>query len=102
MLDQPDVFAFPSYPKTLGEMIAADDQSNQFFLTRIVASAVFMSSLVWGSGVDPIVPGAAPRATRFGRFHRAWPTGQNKGIRASCTPADRTMIRTVPAQRHRR
>ncbi len=32
VLDEPDVFAFPPYPKTLGEMIA-DDASNQFFLT---------------------------------------------------------------------
>jgi hypothetical protein len=32
VLDEPDVFAFPPYPKTLGEMIGADT-SNQFFLT---------------------------------------------------------------------
>lgn len=32
VLDEPDVFAFPPYPKTLGEMIASDP-SNQFFLT---------------------------------------------------------------------
>jgi len=32
VLDEPDVFAFPPYPKTLGEMIGAD-RSNQFFLT---------------------------------------------------------------------
>jgi hypothetical protein len=32
VLDEPDVFAFPPYPRTLGEMIA-DDASNQFFLT---------------------------------------------------------------------
>lgn len=32
VLDEPDVYAFPPYPKKLGEMIAADD-SNQFFLT---------------------------------------------------------------------
>jgi hypothetical protein len=32
VFDEPDVFAFPPYPKTLGEMIAADE-SNQFFLT---------------------------------------------------------------------
>jgi hypothetical protein len=31
-MDEPDVFAFPPYPKTLGEMIGADS-SNQFFLT---------------------------------------------------------------------
>lgn len=32
VLDEPDVFAFPPYPKTLGEMIAVDE-TNQFFLT---------------------------------------------------------------------
>jgi len=32
VFDEPDVFAFPPYPKILGEMIA-DDTSNQFFLT---------------------------------------------------------------------
>lgn len=32
VLDEPDVFAFPPYPKTLGEMIATDP-TNQFFLT---------------------------------------------------------------------
>ena len=32
VLDEPDVFAFPPYPKALGEMIAADP-SNQFVLT---------------------------------------------------------------------
>jgi AAA15 family ATPase/GTPase len=32
VMDEPDVFAFPPYPKLLGEMIGADT-SNQFFLT---------------------------------------------------------------------
>ena len=32
VLDEPDVLAFPPYPKTLGEMIAVDE-TNQFFLT---------------------------------------------------------------------
>jgi len=32
VLDEPDVYAFPPYPKHLGEMIA-NDESNQFFLT---------------------------------------------------------------------
>lgn len=32
VLDEPDVFAFPPYPKTLGEMIG-HDTSNQFFVT---------------------------------------------------------------------
>lgn len=32
VMDEPDVFAFPPYPRTLGEMIAGDT-SNQYFLT---------------------------------------------------------------------
>jgi predicted ATPase len=32
VFDEPDVYAFPPYPKKLGEMIAADE-TNQFFLT---------------------------------------------------------------------
>lgn len=32
VFDEPDVFAFPPYPKALGEMIGSD-HSNQFFLT---------------------------------------------------------------------
>jgi hypothetical protein len=32
VFDEPDVFAFPPYPKALGEMIGSDE-SNQFFLT---------------------------------------------------------------------
>jgi hypothetical protein len=32
VLDEPDVYAFPPYPKLLGEMIA-EDTTNQFFLT---------------------------------------------------------------------
>ncbi len=33
VLDEPDVFAFPPYPKLLGEMIAKDTSGNQFFVT---------------------------------------------------------------------
>ena len=43
VLDEPDVYAFPPYPKTLGEMIA-DDQSNQFFLTT--HNPYFLSALL--------------------------------------------------------
>jgi hypothetical protein len=43
VLDEPDVYAFPPYPKTLGEMIA-DDESNQFFLTT--HNPYFLSALV--------------------------------------------------------
>lgn len=32
VFDEPDVFAFPPYPKTLGEMIG-QDETNQFFVT---------------------------------------------------------------------
>jgi len=43
VLDEPDVFAFPPYPKALGEMIA-DDETNQFFLTT--HNPYFLTSLV--------------------------------------------------------
>jgi hypothetical protein len=43
VLDEPDVFAFPPYPKTLGEMIGAD-RSNQFFLTT--HNPYFLSGVV--------------------------------------------------------
>jgi hypothetical protein len=43
LLDEPDVYAFPPYPKTLGEMIATDT-SNQFFMTT--HNPYFLSSLV--------------------------------------------------------
>lgn len=41
--DEPDVYAFPPYPKKLGEMIAADE-CNQFFVTT--HNPYFLSSLV--------------------------------------------------------
>ena len=43
VFDEPDVYAFPPYPKRLGEMIAADE-SNQFFVTT--HNPYFLSSLV--------------------------------------------------------
>jgi len=43
VLDEPDVFAFPPYPKTLGEMIGAD-ATNQFFVTT--HNPYFLSSLI--------------------------------------------------------
>jgi len=43
VMDEPDVYAFPPYPKILGEMIA-DDKSNQFFLTT--HNPYFLSALV--------------------------------------------------------
>ena len=43
VFDEPDVFAFPPYPKMLGEMIGAD-KSNQFFLTT--HNPYFLASLV--------------------------------------------------------
>ncbi len=42
VLDEPDVFAFPPYPRTLGEMIAYHS-SNQFFLTT--HNPYFLASL---------------------------------------------------------
>jgi len=43
VFDEPDVFAFPPYPKALGEMIGAD-RSNQFFLTT--HNPYFLTGLV--------------------------------------------------------
>jgi len=43
VFDEPDVFAFPPYPKTLGDMIAAD-AANQYFLST--HNPYFLSSLV--------------------------------------------------------
>jgi hypothetical protein len=43
VMDEPDVYAFPPYPKILGEMIAKD-VSNQFFLTT--HNPYFLSALV--------------------------------------------------------
>jgi hypothetical protein len=43
VLDEPDVFAFPPYPKTLGEMIGSD-RSNQFFITT--HNPYFLSGLI--------------------------------------------------------
>lgn len=49
VLDEPDVFAFPPYPKTLGEMIA-DDTSNQFFLTT--HNPYFLAGLIGKTPAD--------------------------------------------------
>jgi hypothetical protein len=43
VFDEPDVYAFPPYPKTLGDLIAADS-GNQYFLTT--HNPYFLSSLV--------------------------------------------------------
>jgi len=51
VLDEPDVFAFPPYPKTLGEMIGAD-RSNQFFLTT--HNPYFLAGLVGKTPVDDL------------------------------------------------
>lgn len=51
VLDEPDVFAFPPYPKTLGEMIAADD-SNQFFLTT--HNPYFLAGLIEKTKTDDL------------------------------------------------
>lgn len=49
VLDEPDVFAFPPYPKTLGEMIGAD-RSNQFFLTT--HNPYFLAGLVGKTSIE--------------------------------------------------
>jgi predicted ATPase len=50
-LDEPDVFAFPPYPKTLGEMIGAD-RSNQFFLTT--HNPYFLAGIVGKTPVEDL------------------------------------------------
>src|SRR5260370_12316 len=51
VLDEPDVFAFPPYPRTLAEMIASDD-SNQFFVTT--HNPYFLESLVQKTLTDQL------------------------------------------------
>jgi hypothetical protein len=51
VLDEPDVFAFPPYPKTLGEMIGGDT-SNQFFLTT--HNPYFLTAIVEKTPVDQL------------------------------------------------
>ena len=51
VLDEPDVFAFPPYPKTLGEMIA-DDTSNQFFLTT--HNPYFLAGIIGKTPADKL------------------------------------------------
>lgn len=49
VFDEPDVWAFPPYPKMLGEMIAADE-TNQFFLTT--HNPYFLSAVVEKTPTD--------------------------------------------------
>ncbi len=51
ILDEPDVYAFPPYPKLLGEMIATDD-TNQFFLTT--HNPYFLHGIVQKAPVDSL------------------------------------------------
>jgi hypothetical protein len=51
VLDEPDVFAFPPYPKTLGEMIA-EDESNQFFLTT--HNPYFLAGIIGKTPVEKL------------------------------------------------
>jgi hypothetical protein len=51
VLDEPDVFAFPPYPKTLGEMIAGD-APNQFFLTT--HNPYFLAGIVEKTSTDKL------------------------------------------------
>ena len=49
VFDEPDVFAFPPYPKTLGEMIGGDE-SNQFFLTT--HNPYFLAGIIEKTATD--------------------------------------------------
>jgi hypothetical protein len=51
VLDEPDVFAFPPYPKMLGEMIGGDE-SNQFFLTT--HNPYFLAGVVGKTPTDKL------------------------------------------------
>lgn len=51
VFDEPDVYAFPPYPKTLGDMIA-DDRSNQYFLGT--HNPYFLASLVEKTPADEL------------------------------------------------
>ncbi len=51
VLDEPDVFAFPPYPKMLGEMIAADE-SNQYFIST--HNPYFLTSVVSKVSTDQL------------------------------------------------
>ncbi len=51
VLDEPDVFAFPPYPKTLGQMIAAD-ATNQFFVTT--HNPYFLSAVIEKTPTDQL------------------------------------------------
>lgn len=52
VLDEPDVFAFPPYPKLLAEMIARDDQGNQYFVTT--HNPYFLSTLAEKANTDQL------------------------------------------------
>ncbi len=51
VLDEPDVFAFPPYPKALGEMVGAD-LSNQFFVTT--HNPYFLAGIVEKTPADSL------------------------------------------------
>ena len=51
VFDEPDVYAFPPYPKTLGDLIATDS-SNQYFLTT--HNPYFLGSLVEKTPADDL------------------------------------------------
>jgi predicted ATPase len=69
VFDEPEVYAFPPYPKRLGEMIAGD-QSNQFFLTT--HNPYFLSALVEKTPSDQLAVFVSDRdedgATRLTRL----------------------------------
>jgi hypothetical protein len=52
ILDEPDVYAFPPFPKLLGEMIAGDTKGNQFFLTT--HNPYFLSALAEKTPADDL------------------------------------------------
>ncbi len=59
-VDEPDVYAFPPYPKQLGEMMARDEQNNQFFMTT--HNPYFLMALVEKTPADDLAVFVAERS----------------------------------------
>ena len=73
VFDEPDVFAFPPYPKTLGDLIAADE-SNQYFLTT--HNPYFLGSLVEKTARDQLAVFVCSRDAEGGTIARIVPEGR--------------------------
>ncbi|MBI4669501.1 MAG: AAA family ATPase [Elusimicrobia bacterium] len=59
IIDEPDVFAFPPYPKMLGEMIGLNQKKTQFFLTT--HNPYFLMAVLSKTPVDDLAVMVASR-----------------------------------------